>query len=452
LPISKYKGFELQETAQQAFLNGDSAAIEVTLSQAFLQFAQDMTAGVVKPRSADDLIFFRPKPKPTAALLTGVAEAISVTDYLASLRPQGVGYDRLMDEKTRLEEIIAQGGWGATVPARKTLRPGRSSGSVVALRARLEAMGFGYLGDSPVYDEAMVATIKLVQTRFGLNPDGVAGPGTLGAINVSAQERLGQVLVNLERARWISLPQEGRYIYVNLSDQTMRVVDDGTPTFTSRVVIGRNSTDLRTPEFAHKMSHIIINPFWHVPTSIAEKEYLPLLQEDPLALEKRGMWLLNKRGQRMITDGGDFSVYAEGNFPFVVKQPPGGRNALGRVKFMFPNRHNIYLHDTPAKSLFVKDRRVFSHGCVRVQRPFDLAYHLLAKQVENPIGTFHWYLKRGREQQIDLKEPVPIFLSYNSAWVNEQGTAQYRADIYARDKKVLRALERAGVSLHGAEG
>lgn len=452
LPVLAYDPGGYLDRAVHAETLTERATAEVDLTKLFLRYARDLNTGLLTPRDVDSEIYFQPAVMGATALLTGVANAPSVLDYSRMIMPQDPGYARLMEEKLRLEAIVSSGGWGDKVPARNTLRPGRSSNAVATLRARLQAMGYGYLGSSRTYDAALVTTVKLAQSRLGLNTDGVAGPGTLGALNVSAQERLRQVVVNLERARWLNVPGAGRYIRVNLADQMMRVVDDGVTTFTSRVVIGRNQLDLRTPEFSHEMTHMIINPFWHVPKSIAQREYLPLLQQDPLALEKRGLWLLNRKGQRLNTAGADFNVFSEGNFPFLIKQPPGGRNALGRVKFMFPNRHNIYLHDTPAKSLFVKDRRIYSHGCVRVQRPYDLAYHLLGAQDENPVGTFHWLLKRGTERQVDFETPVPIFLSYNSAWVGEDGVPQYRGDVYKRDRRIFRALESAGVRVAAAAG
>ena len=452
LPVSFYDPSGIRDQIPRATDLKARADLELRLTWAFINYAQDLGSGVLVPSEVDREIQFRPKVKSGDAIMFGVLTAPSVADFAATLAPGSPAYARLMEEKKRLEAIISSGGWGRTVPAGKTLRPGRKSKSVVSLRRRLEHMGYGYLGDSPVYDEQLVMTVKLVQSRFGLNTDGVAGSGTLGAINISAKERLQQVLVNLERERWLTRDRGERHIMVNLADATMAVIDNGVPTFTSRVVVGRNQHDLRTPEFSHEMTHLIINPFWHVPKSIARKEYLPMLQQDPLALQKRGLWLLNRKGQRLNTEGADFSVFSENNFPFSIKQPPGGRNALGRVKFMFPNKNNIYLHDTPAKSLFVKDRRAYSHGCVRVQRPFDLAYHLLAPQVDDPVATFHATLKRGVEKQIDLERPVPIYLSYNSAWVTEDGVPHYRADVYKRDRRVFKALENAGVRVQALEG
>jgi murein L,D-transpeptidase YcbB/YkuD len=452
LPLASYNVAALRDQVATAQSDDARVRVELLLTQTFVDYAQDLNSGVINPKDADPEIQFRPQVWSSDTIMQRASLAPSLSDFAQTLMPQSGVYARLVEEKKRLEAIVISDGWGAEVPANATLRPGRTSKSVTALRARLERMGYGPLGDSPVYDEQMVMMVKLVQSRFGLNTDGVAGPGTLGAVNVSARQRLQQVIVNLERERWLVRDRGTRHIMVNMADQMMAVIDDGEPTFTSRVVIGRNRNDLRTPEFSHQMTHLIVNPFWHVPRSIAEREYLPLLQQDPLALRKRGLWLLNRKGQRLNTEGADFNVYSEANFPFLIKQPPGGRNALGRVKFMFPNRNNIYLHDTPAKSLFVKDRRAYSHGCIRVQRPFDLAYHLMRPQFKNPEATFTSLLKKGTEKQVNLETPVPIYLSYNSAWVTGDGVAHYRADVYGRDKHVYRALERAGVKLQALEG
>ena len=220
-------------------------------------------------------------------------------------------------------------------------------------------------------------------------------------------------------------------------------------TFQTRSVVGHRDLDRRTPEFSDVMEHMVVNPTWNVPRSIATKEYLPMLQRDPNAVGH--LTLVDQRGRiipREMVE--DFTQFNERNFPFDMKQAPSRSNALGLVKFMFPNRHNIYLHDTPQKSLFGREARAFSHGCIRLNDPFDFAYALLARQEADPKAFFHARLSTGRETQIDLEEHVPVHLVYRTAFTQAKGRTQFRRDVYGRDARIWDALEAAGVSL-GAE-
>jgi murein L,D-transpeptidase YcbB/YkuD len=226
-------------------------------------------------------------------------------------------------------------------------------------------------------------------------------------------------------------------------------VDDGKVTFRTRVVIGKVGADTESPEFSELMEYMVVNPTWSVPRSITVKEYLPMLQRNR-----------NAQGQLQVIDGAgrvvprsaiNFASYTTKNFPFALRQPPSDGNALGKVKFMFPNPYNIYLHDTPSKSLFDKEVRAFSHGCIRVGSPFDLAYTLLTPQSDDPQGLFETYLETGRESVLNFTTPIPVHLVYFTAWPNDQGKISYAADIYGRDAMIFAALTEAGVALPGIQ-
>ena len=323
-----------------------------------------------------------------------------------------------------------------------TLRPGDQGEGVVALRNRLIRMGYLRRSAVAVFDAEMEAALRAFQIDHGLTPDGAAGEATLAAINVPLEDRMAQIVIGLERQRWMNKPLEPRHILVNLAEQHAYVVDDGKVTFDSVVVVGADTPSRRTPEFSDTMTHMVINPTWNVPRSITVNEYLPALRRGGA----RHLQVYSSRG-RVNRANIDFSRYNASNFPFSLKQPPGPNNALGRVKFMFPNRYNIYLHDTPSRHLFARDLRTFSHGCVRVGRPLELAYHLLAPQTADPEGEFNAILNRGRERRVDLQDPIGVHIVYWSAWVTPTGRANYRGDPYGRDAKVLRALREAGVEL-----
>ncbi|MEM8872488.1 MAG: L,D-transpeptidase family protein [Pseudomonadota bacterium] len=422
---------------------------EIALSMAFLTYARDVNSGLLEPRSVDRDIVVSPKRPNPEALLEGMAETKTPMDYLQALAPTHNHYTDLLEERARLEVLIASGGWGEPVAAGGTLRPGDVDPRVSSLRTRISAMTGSDLGDEDVYDDGLVEAIKALQLRHGLNDDAVIGPRTLGAINIQPEQRLQQVLVNLERQRWLNYERGARHIYVNQADYSVQVIDHGKTVYTSRVVIGKNRH--RTQEFNDTMTHMVVNPTWHVPRSIATEEMLPKLKRNPGALG-RSMQIMTRAGTRVNPQLVDFSQFNRSNFPFIVKQRPGGGNALGRVKFMFPNEFNIYLHDTPAKSLFSRDARAYSHGCVRVQKPFELAEVLLAPQSDDPMGTFKSYLNTGRERYVNLEVPVPVYLTYQSAWIDDAGVPQYRDDVYGRDVRVFDALQAAGVTLGTVEG
>ncbi len=444
LPTGRYDAAQLKRNFNSARSTKKRGVLEVAITKRFLMYAQDIQSGVLEPRRIDKNMTLRPPRRNRLAILTSFAKS-NPAAYIKTLPPQHPDYGRLLEEKRRLERIIAQGGWGTAVKAKK-LKQGQNGQQVNTLKRRLTAMGYGRLGSSAAYDASVVNAVKLFQVDHGLNSDGTAGGITLAAVNASATQRLMQVVIGLERLRWLNKPLGKRHIMVNEADFRATVFDNGKPTLTTRVVVGMAGR-WRTPEFEDSMTHMVINPSWFVPGSIAGGEYLPLLQKNANALSRQGIEIRDSSGLRVDPTKVDFSKYSKNNFPFSMKQPPSNGNALGRVKFMFPNKHAIYLHDTPAKNLFGMDIRTFSHGCVRVQKPLELAYTLLAPQSSNPKKLFDGILASGKEVRVNLKTPVPIYLVYRTAWINAKGRPNYRADSYGVDKKVYSALVKAGVVL-----
>ena len=444
LPMGRYDPAAIRAAFASARSPSELGRLEVETTQRLIAYVDDVSGGILDPRRVDPAIKFEPRGQdPVAVLGRFVSEDPAAV--LRSLLPSTSAYTRLLAEKLRLERVHAAGGWGAPVPAGR-LERGATGPAVVALRDRLVAMGHMAPTASPAFDEALEAGVRAFQASHGLTSDGVAGPATLAAVNVTAQDRLAQVVVNLERQRWITDALEPRHVLVNLAEQHAYVVDDGKVTFDTVVVIGADTDDRETPEFSHTMTHMVINPSWYVPRSIAVKEYLPQLRRGGARhLE------VNSRSGRVNPDTIDFSRYTERTFPFSLRQPPGPRNALGEVKFMFPNQWNIYLHDTPAKSLFGREVRTFSHGCVRIGRPRELAAHLLAPQEAAPMDAFMSILRTGRERRVNLEQPIGVHLVYWSAWVTPTGEVNFRGDPYGRDDAVRAALARAGVEL-GAAG
>jgi murein L,D-transpeptidase YcbB/YkuD len=448
LPTAQYQISDLQ-TALNNVRGPDGATAEAFATQIFLRYAHDLSSGVLEPKKIDREIAVQPPRRSELALLDAISRS-SPSGFFKALVPKHPEYARLIKEKKRLERLIGNGGFGAKVPV-ATLKPGTSSKNVAKMRARLSAMGYGRLGSDAAFDDKLVKVVQQFQIDHGLKADGVVGPGTIKVMNVSTQQRLKQVLVNLERERWMNRSRGKRHIVVNLADFSFNVYDNDRVSFTSVTVIGKVGKD-RTPEFHDQMTHMVVNPTWHVPRSIAGKEYLPILKKDPGFLARRGMRMVGRNGKAVNPANVNLAGYSAKNFPYSIKQKPSKGNALGLVKFMFPNKYNIYLHDTPSKSLFKREVRAFSHGCVRVQKPFEFAYKLLEKQTSDPKGAFHGWLKTGREQYVNLQQPVPIYLNYRTAFFAENGRVNYRNDIYGRDKTIFGALSKAGVALQAVQG
>ncbi len=447
LPQAAYDTEFLRANLRTVRSERDRGRIEVELSRLFLTYAHHVQTGVVNPRSVSKDIDRQVPLRDRLQLLTNFSRS-SPAAFLRKLPPSSPEYLRLLKHKLALEKTLARGGWGPTVPGKK-LEPGQSGGAVIALRNRLIAMGYMKRSASQRFDVTLQKALQQFQLAHGLNPDGVAGAGTLKALNLSPEKRLASILVALERERWMNMPRGKRHIWVNLADFTAKIVDNGKVTFETRAVVGANNRDRRSPEFSDMMEHMVINPTWNVPRSIAIKEYLPLMQDDPNAAGH--LRLIDDRGQRVARDNIDFSQFDETNFPFDLKQPPSRGNALGLVKFMFPNKHNIYLHDTPAKSLFSRESRAFSHGCIRLRDPFDFAYHLLERQVRNPKEFFQAKLATGLESVVPLETPIPVHLVYRTAFTSAKGNMNYRRDFYGRDAQVFAALKKAGVTLQTVE-
>ncbi|MEM8693039.1 MAG: L,D-transpeptidase family protein [Pseudomonadota bacterium] len=448
LPASRYDVEGLKAQMKAARTQRELGRVEVALSKTFLMYARDLQTGVLIPAKVDRAIKRQVPYRDRKSYLVNFSKS-SPGGFFKALAPKTTEYSALLKEKLRMERLIAKGGWGAQVSA-KSLKPGESGQPVVALRNRLIAMKFLRRTNSQVYDNAMQSAVQKFQAAHGMDADGVAGADTIKEINKSVETRLQSVIVAMERERWVNQDRGKRHILVNIPDFTAKVIDDGKVTFETRSVVGANKSDRPTPEFSDVMEHMVINPSWYVPRSIIAKEYLPKLQRNPNA--HRYMEITDNRGRRVDRSRVNFAAYNSRNFPFAMRQPPSQRNALGLVKFMFPNVHNIYLHDTPAKNLFGREVRAFSHGCIRLADPFDFAYTLLAAQSDDPKDTFQSILATGRETKVDLVDPVPVHLIYRTAFTTAKGKTEFRRDIYGRDAKIWDALNRAGVALRAVQG
>jgi murein L,D-transpeptidase YcbB/YkuD len=243
----------------------------------------------------------------------------------------------------------------------------------------------------------------------------------------------------LERRRWLSKPYDSKYVVVNIPEFKLRIVNKGETIYESKVVVGKNSPSTYTPEFSNKLKFLVINPSWYVPKSIVIEEYLPDIRENINASSE--LFFTDKNGKFISREIINFDKFDDEEFPYGMKQPPSPNNPLGQVKFMLPNRHNIYLHDSPSKELFLEEERAFSHGCVRVHEPFKLAYEILKDNIEDPSFVLNYLLKNTKEFKLTLKDDIPVHIVYLTAWSDSGDHISYRKDIYGRDSEIYQSLE-----------
>ena len=449
LPQSRYDVEGLRAGFASAVTEGDRGRLEAAMSRAYLAFAGDLVAGALVPSEVDSTIKRKPA-RPDSAWLMAHADDSNFNSFLNDLQPKSPQYARMMKEKITLERQIAAGDFGIAVSASE-LAPGQTGADVVALRDRLQAMGYFGRSATRVYDKPLTLAVQRFQADNGLPVTGVAAESTLNALNLAPQTRLRSVVVALERLRWMDDSDLGkRHIWVNQPDFTAQVVDDGKVTFQTRVVVGKPDAETRSPEFSDMMEFMVINPSWSVPRSITTKEYLPMLRANPNAVSH--LQVVDSRGRVVSRGSVNFGAYTAANFPFALRQAPSDGNALGKVKFMFPNEYNIYLHDTPSKSLFANEIRAYSHGCIRVGAPFDLAYVLLSPQTDDPKALFESHLNTGAESRLTFDTPIPVHLVYFTAWPNVKGVMTFRRDVYGRDGEIFDALVQAGLEEADVQG
>lgn len=412
--------------------------MELALSDAFLIVASHFLAGRLNPETLDAEWLANRRHRDLAPLLDDVASGPG--SLLESLLPPAPEYQAMVAHLGALREIRDRGGW-PLIDAGETMRNGDSGVRVRQLIARLRASG-DYDGEAEdAFDSSVDAAVRAFQLRFGLTADGLVGRASLAALNVTTQYRINQLIVNLERWRWLPETLGDRYIIVNIAAFRLDVIEHGEATMSMRVVVGRPYR--RTPVFSETIRYLVLNPSWEVPSTIAAQDKLPLIRMNPRYLIEQGYQLLQGWGgdERQIDpESVDWSSVTARNFNYRLRQAPGPMNALGRVKFMFPNKFSVYLHDTPARELFAEDARAFSSGCIRLERPLDLAELLLGESPAWSRAEIDRAIVAGREQTVSLPRPIPVHLLYWTAWIDDDGILQFRDDIYGRDGAVLSEL------------
>lgn len=451
--------FRSETGAQKPIAVDTLIDLEFLLSEAFFRYGADASLGDVNLDALNEKWF---EKNGEADLVLALQDALLTDTLEATLKsfpPQQEKYRKLQAVFTQYRTIAAQGGW-PTVPAGVLWQFGDRGEGVAKLQARLRASGdLGAASPSTstsahlvsskqkssssigkeeaFFDEATEQAVENFQRRHGLAVTGVVNKETLSALNVSADIRTRQIARNLER--WRRLPKDlgRRHIAVNVPDFMLEVVENDLPIMDMKVVVGKIMQQRTTPTFSALMKYVVLNPYWNVPKNIAEKELLPLSRKNP-AYFARNKFTLRRIpvGVKQVPDPNatDGSLIPVRTYEYALRQGPGPKNALGRVKFMFPNDHSVYLHDTPSKDLFNRTIRAFSHGCIRIEKPLDLAEYLLQGTPKGSREAILATFKHNKEQTVWLPEPVPVHIQYWTAWIADDGTLQFRNDIYGYDR------------------
>jgi murein L,D-transpeptidase YcbB/YkuD len=391
--------------------------LDLLLTEGFTRYALDLATGTLDPKQGG-LEWNIPRGAvPKENLLRSISRGDDPEDVIDKVRPTAPQYRRLMHVLSRLHDVQKKGGWQPVEAG--SAAPGDSSAVVVALRRRLmlsedqreAAMAGRGAQRSAWFDQDLHLALKHFQERHGIDGDGRLGEKTVEELNHTVDERVAEVKLNLDRWRWLPHDLGKMYIMVNVAGFEMAVIENGRAIEEMNVVVGKPGW--ATPIFADTLENIVVNPYWNVPASIAQDEVLPAIAADPGYLERNNM--------ERTSDGG-------------FRQRPGPTNALGEFKFLFPNKHNVYLHDTPADALFSRSSRAFSHGCIRLERPRDLAYLLGNKLANKSPEQIDRLSDLSTEQWISLKRKIPVYVLYFTTWVDDDGTVRYHHDVYGIDK------------------
>lgn len=442
----------LKVIRQQGSAAGESTLAEFDLlfTDTFLTYGSHLLAGRLPPRKVDPDWAIKPRSRDLAAVLQEALAKETVNSSLRALRPQTKGYVQLREVLRQYREVAAAGGWPTVVAG---LASGAQGPRVRDLRVRLQASG-DLTGDaagkngSATFDKSVADAVRRFQKRHGLAETGTVNAATQAAMNVSVTERIRQVELNLERWRWMPDGLGSRYILVNIPSFKMKVFEDEKRVIESNVVVGRQ--ERQTPVFTANMAYLVLSPQWYVPRSIAVKDKLPQLRRSPYALARQGIRVFNNAGQEIRPGAVNWRAVSANNFNYQLRQDAGPRNALGGIKFMFPNPYNVYLHDTPSRNLFSRNQRTFSSGCIRISNPVELAEYLLKFDPKWTRDTIKTASTSGKQRVVNLPRTMPVYLVYWTAWVDEEGLANFRDDIYQRDKTMVRALYTGGADGKGA--
>ncbi|MEM7008117.1 MAG: L,D-transpeptidase family protein [Thermodesulfobacteriota bacterium] len=451
----------------------DLAELELLLSNAFLNYARDVHYGRVNPGQINLELLSSERPINISELLTTSTANNQVKKTLDGLMPKYPVYAQLRDGLQEYREIAENGGW-QRVPYGDKFKKGARGTRVVALRERLIVTGEleSSVPVSDVFDETLDQAVRKYQSRNGLYVDGVVGKSTIEALNVPVEQRISQIELSMER--WRILPQYlgSRYILVNIANFHLYGVDNNNDVVDMRIVVGK--PEWNTPMFSEEMTHIVMNPYWNIPPSIFKDDIAPRIKSDPEYLSKRGIDALGLKApeklpveetqqvevaenveiietdediERPLSEAEIQNQQAQQEYisqvlsgKYRLRQNPGPGNPLGQIKFLFPNKHAVYLHDTPNRGFFKRAQRNFSHGCIRVERPIDLAEFVLASNLDWNQSRVKSSINSRKTRTVHLNQTIPVYILYFTSWVDDAGNVNFHKDIYGEDQALLNAL------------
>ena len=418
---------------------------DLLFTDALIRLVLHLRAGKLDPHEFHaDWNFPRPVADGDAAAsaLEDLLAAPSLVEAVEAYAPQLDEYRHLRDALAAYRAIEASGGW-PPVPDGPTLRPGERDARIALLRIRLLASGDAAdakPADPEFYDDALARAVSRFQVRHSLEPDALVGRRTRAALNVDVGRRIDQIRANLERLRWVAQDIRGSYLLVDIAGFNARLYLDDSLVWSSKVVVGQPYRE--TPAFRAEMQYLVLNPNWIVPPTILHEDLIDMIAADPDYLVRRGMQVLDDAGREVDVASIDWLSYRDGGFPYRILQLPGPENPLGQVKFMLPNPHAVYLHDTPTKALFERTERAFSSGCIRLERPRELAALLLDDPERWNAEAVEAAIAAGETKTLTVRRKVPVLVLYHTAGADEDGTVHFHPDLYGRDPAVVAALAR----------
>jgi L,D-transpeptidase YcbB len=450
-PLNDYfSRFEAAKKQGKTLPDNELAAVDVLLTDAFIMMGSHLSLGKVDPENLKTSWNIQ-RNAPELVLDRRLEEALNgggIRKSLQALYPSFVIYRKmreglreLYDDMERFEKRpFAQ--W-KPLKTDKSIKPDESNPMMPEIRKRLYFWGYvdAYeTVEDKVYDAELVVGIKKLQRRHGMEPDGVIGQGTIQALNQTPEMLIRTAAVNLERLRWLpDTIKDSELILVNTANFQLDFLHNRDTVFTSKVIVGKSYH--ATPQFSAEMSYIVFSPTWTVPTSITRTEIIPAVKKNRNYLASKNMKLLNSSGGVVDPASIDWAKVNPKTFPYTVRQEPGESNSLGLAKFMFPNKHSVYIHDTPSRSLFEREDRALSHGCIRIQRPFDFAKFLLSHDPTWTDERIRQAMRQPKEVTVTLNRKIPVAIIYMTYWANGGGEMFFRSDIYGRDAEIAKALK-----------
>jgi len=420
------------------------AEADILLTESLFRYGYHRRYGKVKANELDPNINFRREHfhhQSPSRTLEQALDSKSLTAFVETIAPTGPVYKQLQSKMKFYRDVAAKGGW-ATIPDGPTLHPGDNDPRVKLVRKRLAKTHHINSSSSPKYDPALKEAVKAFQIRHQLDADGVAGKQTIAAMNVSVEHRIDQIRLSLERLRWVKEEAVDTMVVVNIAGFEAYFFRDGAVEWQTPVMVGKNYR--KTPIFRGDIAYLEFNPTWTIPPGILRNDTLPAIKKDPNYLASKNIQVIDQKGKVIDPSTVDWTKYTR-SAPYTFRQTPGPHNSLGMVKFIFPNSHFVFLHDTPHRELFSQTERNFSSGCIRVKDPFDLAEMILNDPVKYNRSELDAIVETRETRRVHLSPKVPVIILYLTASIGSDGEIRFYKDIYDRDQKVLDALNGAVV-------